>query len=69
MNLVKGLTKSLTAWGAIIAAAPAIDQVLSQMGLITSPALVPWIGATVTLIGAVTAIIGRIKAVAQIKGL
>jgi len=69
MTLQKGLTRSVTFWGAVVALLPSLDTILAQLGVVSSPILAPIAAEITSIAGSVLAIWGRIRATKKIVGL
>lgn len=64
----KGVLRSRTVWGGIIAALPAVDHLLVALNLFGAPFLGELASIVVPAIGGVLSIFGRVKADTKIKG-
>lgn len=62
----KGILKSKTIWGAILALAPAVDAILPLVGV--APVLTEAAQLLLSTAGSILAIYGRVKAESKIAG-
>lgn len=69
MAQTKGLVASKTVQGAVIAGLPAIDHLLTVLGVFQAPLLSEAAAAVASAAGALLAIYGRIKASKKLFGL
>lgn len=63
----KGILKSVTTWGGVIAALPAVIEFVDKV--VASGVLPPEVSATVSAFGGLLAILGRVKATKKIQGI
>jgi len=65
----KGILRSKTVWGAIIAGLPALDLILVTAGVLPAPVVADGADAIISAAGALLAVWGRLKATATIDRL
>ena len=65
----KGLLRSKTVGGALVAAIPAIEALLLQFGVLEQPELSTGVAAIFSGVGALIAVYGRIQAKIKLSGI
>lgn len=65
----KGMLRSKTILGALVALSPALDQAIVATGISDVPVFGPIAGCLTTILGSVFSIFGRIQAVSNIRGI